>query len=104
MRRARDLGLTIPVVASVAVYTDAVSAHALQGLPGLDIDEQQILQVLDSSDREEAGIAAAVEEARRLLDTHEVAGVNISGLASDRSLRRAAEIKAEVGHRVRALA
>jgi 5,10-methylenetetrahydrofolate reductase len=104
VRQACDLGLTIPVLASVAVYTDAVSAHALQGLPGLEVDERQVLKVLDSSDPEEAGIEAAVEEARRLLDTQHVAGVNISGLASGRGLRRAAEIKAEVGHRVRALA
>jgi methylenetetrahydrofolate reductase (NADPH) len=59
--------------------------------------------VLGSPDPEEAGIAAAVEEARRLLETGRVAGVNVSGLASGRGLRHAAELKAEVGRRVRAL-
>ena len=104
IRRSRDLGLTIPVIAGVAAYTDATSAQALQSLPGLAIDEHQVLQVLGSADPEEAGIATAVEEAVRLLETGQVAGVNISGLASSRGLRHAAEIKAEIGRRVRALA
>ena len=103
IRRSRDLGLTIPVIAGVAAYTDATSAQALQSLPGLAIDEHQVLQVLGSADPEEAGIATAVEEAGRLLETGQVAGVNISGLASSRGLRHAAEIKAEIGRRVRAL-
>lgn len=103
VRRARELGLTIPVIGAVAVYTDELSARALTGLPGLELDEDQISEVLRSPDPEEAGIAMAVDEARRLLETREVAGVNVSGLASSRGLRRAAEIKAEVGRRVRAL-
>ncbi len=103
VRRARDLGLTIPVLAAVTVYTDATSAQALQGLPGLELDKDQVRAVLSSADPEKSGIAAAVEEAHRLLATEQVAGVNVSGLASGRGLRRAAEIKAEVGRRVRAL-
>ena len=104
VRRSRDLGLTIPVIAAVTVYTDAMSAHALRGLPGLELDEHQIRTVLDSADPEESGIATAVEEAGQLLATGHVAGVNVSGLGSGRGLRRAAEIKAEVGRRVRASA
>jgi methylenetetrahydrofolate reductase (NADPH) len=103
VRRARELGMTIPVVAAVAAYTDAVSARVLQALPGLEIDEHRMRGVLGSADPEEAGIAAAVEEARRLLETEQVQGVNVSGLASGRGLRRAAEVKAEIGNRVRAL-
>ena len=104
VRRSRDLGLTIPVIAAVTVYTDAMSAHALRGLPGLELDERRIRAVLDSPDSEESGIATAVEEAGQLLASGDVAGVNVSGLGSSRGLRRAAEIKAEVGRRVRASA
>jgi 5,10-methylenetetrahydrofolate reductase len=103
VRSARDLGLTIPVIGAVAVYTDQMSAQALTGLPGLELDERQVLEVLESPDPEETGIAMAVQKALRLLETELVAGVNVSGVGSSRGLRRAAEIKAEVGRRVRAL-
>jgi 5,10-methylenetetrahydrofolate reductase len=103
VRRSRERGLTIPVIASVAVYTDAPSADALVGLPGLELAGDQVARVLDAADPEEAGIASAVEEARQLLDTQLVSGVNVSGLASARGLRHAAEVKAEVGRRVRVL-
>jgi 5,10-methylenetetrahydrofolate reductase len=102
VRRSRELGLTIPVLAAVTVYTDPVSVQALRGLPGLELDERRIRTVLDAPDPEETGIATAVEEAVQLLATGHVAGVNISGLGSGRGLRRAAEVKAEVGRRVRA--
>jgi hypothetical protein len=92
------------VIAAVAVYTDAKSAGSLQGLPGLEVDPDQVRKVLMAPDPEVAGIEAAVEEARQLLATNVVHGVNVSGLASSRGLRRAAEIKAEIGRRVRALA
>jgi 5,10-methylenetetrahydrofolate reductase len=103
VQRARVLGLTIPVIGAVAAYTDAPSARALQGLPGLEVDEQRVREVLGAADPVEAGIAAAVEEARLLLGTGHVQGVNVSGLASARGLRHAAEVKAEIGRRVRAL-
>jgi 5,10-methylenetetrahydrofolate reductase len=102
--RARRLGLTIPVIGAVAAYTDPPSARALTGLPGLEVDERRVREVLGSADPEEAGIAAAVEQARLLLETRQVQGVNVSGLASARGLQRAAEVKAEIGRRVRALA
>jgi 5,10-methylenetetrahydrofolate reductase len=104
VRQSREWGLTIPVIAAVAVYTDAKSAGSLQGLPGLEVDPDQVRKVLMAPDPEVAGIEAAVEEARQLLATKVVHGVNVSGLASSRGLRRAAEIKAEIGRRVRALA
>jgi 5,10-methylenetetrahydrofolate reductase len=102
VRRSRELGLSTPVLAAVTVYTDQTSAQALRGLPGLELDERRIRTVLEAPDPEETGIAAAVAEAAQLLATGHVAGVNISGLGSGRGLRRAAEVKAEVGRRVRA--
>ncbi len=101
---ARAAGLTMPVLAAVAVFTDALSAAVLQGLPGLQLDPDVVGQVLGSSNPIEAGIDAAVAEAQALLRIDGVAGVNISGSASSSGTRLGAEIKAEVGARIRAAA
>jgi 5,10-methylenetetrahydrofolate reductase len=102
MVSARSAGLSIPVIAAVAVYTDSVSAAVLHGLPGLELDQAATEQVLGAADPVAAGIAAAVAEARALLSIEGVEGVNVSGLASGSGARVGAEIKAEVGHRIRA--
>ena len=99
---ARTAGLTIPVLAAVAVFTDAVSAAVLQGLPGLELDHGIVDQVINASNPVEAGIEAALTEARALLAIEGVDGVNVSGLASGASTREGAHIKAEVGARIRA--
>lgn len=102
MNTARAAGLSIPVIAAVAVFTDSVSAAVLQGLPGLELDPAVTEQVLDATDPVAAGITAAVSEARALLSVEGVEGVNVSGLASASGPRVGAEIKAEVGRRIRA--
>ena len=99
---ARSHGLTIPVLASVAVFTDIVSAAVLQGLPGLELDHRLVADVVNAADPVEAGIEAAVDEACALLSIDGVEGVNISGLASGAGTRVGAQIKAEVGARIRA--
>jgi 5,10-methylenetetrahydrofolate reductase len=99
---ARARGLVIPVVASVAVYTDERSAAVLIGLPGLELDAATVAAVLAADDPVAAGIDAAVAEAETLLAIDGVAGVNLSGLASERSTAFAADVQAEVGQRVRA--
>ena len=101
MTSAHTAGLTMPVVAAVAVFTDPVSAAVLQGLPGLELDADVTEAVLTAADPIEAGIEAAVSEARALLSIDGIEGVNISGLASASGPRVGAEIKAEVGRRVR---
>jgi hypothetical protein len=103
MAAARAAGLTIPVLASVAVFTDAVSAAVLQGLPGLELSPDVVSKVLDASDPITAGIDAAVSEAQALLAIDGIVGVNVSGSASSSGTRLGAEIKAEVGARIRAL-
>lgn len=103
MATARMAGLSIPVLAGVAVFTDLVSAAVLQGLPGLELDQQLIDHVVNAADPVEAGIDAAVEQARALLSIDGVYGVNISGLATGAGTRVGARIKAEVGNRIRAL-
>lgn len=102
MAGARAAGLSIPVVAAVAVYTDPVSAAVLEGLPGLELDRAVVDEVLASADPVEAGISAAVAEARALLSIDGIEGVNLSGSASASGTRIGAEIKAEVGRRIRA--
>lgn len=98
---ARAAGLSIPVIAAVAVYTDAHSAAVLGALPGLELDAATVARVLSDADPITAGIDAAVAEATALLAIDGVDGVNISGLASDRGFEPAAEIKAEVAARTR---
>jgi hypothetical protein len=99
---ARDAGATLPFVAAVAVYTDERSARLLQRFPGLGLDPAAIEAVLGSPDPLGAGIAAAVAEAEALLAVPGVAGVNLSGLASARGERVAAEVKAAVAAEIRA--
>lgn len=100
---ARTAGLSIPVIASVVVYTDAASAAALQGLPGLDLDPRSVRAVLEAADPVSAGIEAAVATAGRLLAIDGVAGVNVSGLAAAGSYVDGARIKARVGEGIRML-
>ncbi len=102
MSAARSAGLRIPVLAAVAVLTDPVSAAVLQGLPGLALDPAVVEGILTAADPIEAGIQAAVAEARALLSIDGVDGVNISGLASSAGTGAGADIKAEVGARIRA--
>ncbi len=101
LHRARVAGLDMPVIASVVVFTDEVSAAALAGLPGLDIAPERLEAVLTADDPVAAGIAAAVDEAVELLELPAVAGVNLSGLASASGAQDGAEIQAEIGRRIR---
>jgi 5,10-methylenetetrahydrofolate reductase len=102
MNDAYSAGLRMPVLAAVAVFTDVVSAAVLQGLPGLELGPTLVDEVVNAPDPIEAGIEAAVAEARELLAINGIDGVNLSGLASASGTRRGAEIKAEVGSRIRA--
>lgn len=99
---ARAAGLRMPVIASVVVFTDQRSAAVLAALPGLEIAPDRLEAVLTADDPVEAGIVAAVDEAVQLLGLSGVARVNLSGLASARGVQAAAEIQAEIGHRIRA--
>lgn len=100
---ARAAGADLPVVAGVAVYTDERCARTLQAFPGLALDPERVEAVLAAPDPVEAGIAQAVAEAAELLAVDGVAGVNLSGRGTSGGSERAAEIKAEIGRRIRAL-
>jgi methylenetetrahydrofolate reductase (NADPH) len=97
---AQAIGVTIPFVASVAVYTDSRSADVLRRFPGLHLDPGAIDAVLSARSPRSAGVAAAVTEAKALLAIPGVVGVNLSGLASGDGPETAASIKAEVGREV----
>jgi 5,10-methylenetetrahydrofolate reductase len=97
---ARALGVTLPFLAAVAVYTDERSARVLQSFPGLHLDPARVDRVLTAPDPVRAGVQAAVDEAGTLLSIDGVVGVNLSGLASARGERYAAQVKAEVGRAV----
>ncbi len=99
---ARAEGADLPVIAGVAVYTDERSAAVLAAFPGLALDTGAVAGVLAAPDQREAGIDAAVAEARALLDVPGVVGVNLSGLASSAGWRAGAEVKAEVAARIAA--
>jgi methylenetetrahydrofolate reductase (NADPH) len=102
MTAAAQAGVTIPVIASVTLYTDARSADVLSALPGLELDPVAVRRVLADPDPVAAGLATAAREARSLLRVPGVVGVNISGMASDRGYLYAAELKAELARRIRA--
>ena len=100
---ARAAGVTLPIVAGVAVYTDERSAAVLTNFPGLHLDPDAVAEVLAAPDQEAAGIAAAVAEARALLAVPGVVGVNLSGLASSRGIEAATHVKAAVGQQIKEL-
>ncbi len=97
---ARAAGLSIPVVASVAVYTDDRSAAALTALPGVELDYGAVRAVLAARDPVAAGIERAVADAMELLAVEGVSGVNLSGMASSRGIAFAAEVQAEIGRSI----
>ena len=98
----RAIGVITPFVACVAVFTDAHSAAVLQGFPGLVLEPDECRQVLTAADPREAGILAAVAQAREMLAIPGVAGVNLSGSATSGPEDDSAAIMAEVAARLRA--
>ena len=93
---ARSHGLVIPVLASVAVFTDIVSAAVLEGF---ELDHRLVADVVNAADPVEAGIEAAVDEACALLS---IDGVTSPGSPRVLGPGLGAQIKAEVGARIRA--
>jgi methylenetetrahydrofolate reductase (NADPH) len=97
----REAGIEVDVIPCVAVFTDAESVRVLERFPGLVLDPAATQAVLEATDGREAGIGAAVDEARRMLAIDGVVGVNLSGAATSGSERDSAAIMAEVAGRLR---
>jgi len=98
---ARRRGVTIPFVPCVAVITDRASLAVLERFPGLVVDPALRRAVLGAADGRAAGIAAAIDEAARMLRIEGVAGVNLSGSATAGPEHESARIMAEVAAGVR---
>ena len=98
---ARAIGVRLPFVAGVAVYTDERSAAVLLRFPGLGLDAERVADVLAAPDPVAAGCAEAVREARAVLAVEGVVGVNLSGLGTGRGERAGAEIKAAIAEGIR---
>ncbi len=101
IRTARQEGVTIPIIAGVAVYSDERSANVLAGFPGLQLSREQINRVLTADDPVEAGIETAVTEALEILAIDGIDGVNLSGLAAGTGELDGARVKAEIARRIR---
>jgi methylenetetrahydrofolate reductase (NADPH) len=92
---AREAGCTLPLLACVAVFTDAASAAVLTGFPGLLLDEHRVEAVIHADDPVEAGIQAAVDEAFAVLQSGDFAGIDLSGAATTGDELTSASILAE---------
>lgn len=99
---ARAAGATLAFIPCVAVFTDVESLDVLHRFPGLVVDPAEIRRVMESPDVREAGIAAAVDQAARMLDIDGVVGVNLSGSATSGPELESAAIMADVAARLRA--
>ncbi|MGH9271074.1 MAG: methylenetetrahydrofolate reductase C-terminal domain-containing protein, partial [Ilumatobacteraceae bacterium] len=98
---AREIGVTMPFVPCVAVITDVESLVVLERFPGLVVDPELRRAVLEADDGRAAGIAAAVQEAQRMLAIDGVVGVNLSGSATAGPETESAAIMAEVAATLR---
>jgi len=94
-RAARAVGCTLPLMACVAVFTDAASAAVLAGFPGLLLDAHRVEAVVQADDPVEAGIQAAVDDAWAVLQTGDFAGIDLSGAATTGDELTSASILAE---------
>ena len=98
---ARRIGVTMPFIACVAVVTDAESVRVLERFPGLVLDPVVRHSVMNAADGRGVGIAAAVDEALRMLAIQGVVGVNLSGSATAGPELDGARIMAEAAAALR---
>jgi methylenetetrahydrofolate reductase (NADPH) len=97
-RAVRDRGVALPLVAPVPVVTDVASAHALEQFPGVELPSGLTRRIITAADPVRAGVAAAIDVGRELLDrdASAFAAVNLSGSATGDGPEARAEIMAEV--------
>ncbi|UDY38090.1 methylenetetrahydrofolate reductase C-terminal domain-containing protein [Dermatobacter hominis] len=88
-------------VACVPVFTDAEGAERLRRLPGVRLADREVAHVLAATDPVEAGVEAAVAEARAFLAVEGVEGVNLSGPASTHGAAERAAVMRAVTERLR---
>lgn len=98
---ARRIGVTIDFIACVPVVVDRASAELLLSFTTLALPEGYLEQILSADDTMGAGVAAAVELSRRLLEIDGVRGVNLSGGTPGDDKVRFAEGLAAIGQALR---
>jgi 5,10-methylenetetrahydrofolate reductase len=98
--RCHDRGVVIPLIAPVPVITDHRSAEVLARFPGLVLPSHLSEHILEASNPEEAGVAAAVAIAQRLLESRRFAAVNLSGSAAAGGVLARSRIMARVAARI----
>ena len=104
MAAAIEAGVTIPVIAAVAVYTDPRVGHRAQrpARPGTGPGRGAARAGRPGPGRGRHGRRRG--RSRELLAIPGVVGVNLSGLASSRGYEYAAGVKADCATRIRAVA
>ena len=100
IRRSRSLGVTVAMVACVALVCDAGSAAQLASFRAPGSDARGLARIVAAPDPRRAGIQAAVQLGRRLLDTGLVSGINLSGGPQDGAELMYAEALAETAEAV----
>jgi 5,10-methylenetetrahydrofolate reductase len=95
VRAARRLGSTAPMIACVPLVCDAGSAATLASFGGPGYADMSA-EILAATAPRRAGIRAAIELGRQMLDTGLLCGINLSGGPADGAELAYAEAEAEV--------
>ncbi|MFP7761071.1 methylenetetrahydrofolate reductase C-terminal domain-containing protein [Marisediminicola sp. LYQ85] len=98
---ARALGSGLRFIACVPIVVDVESAALLASFPSLVLPPGYLDGIFAADSPTAAGISAAIELSRRLLDVDGVAGVNLSGGGGAGGELRFADALAEVGSALR---
>jgi 5,10-methylenetetrahydrofolate reductase len=101
IRRSRELGCVVAMVACVPLVCDAGSAAQLASFGAHGAEERAFERIITAADPRRAGIRAAVELGRRMLDTGLVSGIDLSGGPADGEELAYAEALAEAAEGLR---
>jgi hypothetical protein len=101
IRRSRALGCQAAMIACVPLVCEAGSAAQLATFRGQGIQASEYERIVSAADPRRAGIRAAVDCGRRMLDSGLVAGINLSGGPADGQELAYAEALAEAAEELR---
>ncbi len=100
--RCREAGARLAMVAPVPVITDRTSARSLAQFPGLVLPDGLVERVLGSCDPFAAGIDAAVEIGRELMESGRFATINLSGAGANVGAVERVELMASIAEMIAA--
>lgn len=101
VHRSRSLGCTATMIACVALVCDAGSAAQLASFRAPGTGDRAFERIVAAPDPRRAGIQAAVELGRRMLDTGLLVGINLSGGPEEGAELAYAEALAEAAEGLR---